>query len=111
MSLQGTGSYSARQDASAEARDAYDYLADLPARAAERLLRRFIILNFPMDARLGMIFTPNVAHAVVEEKDNAKRASTLATLKNAGLLTPTPEIQAQLAKENDLAMGIVDEEG
>ena len=110
MSLQGTGSYAARSDASGEARDSYDALADLPARAAERLLRRFLILNFPMDAKMGLLFCPNVAHAVVEEKDNNKRASTLATLKNAGLITPTPQIEAQLLKENDLAQGIVDEE-
>jgi hypothetical protein len=111
MSLQGTGSYAARTDASGEARDSYDALADLPARAAERLLRRFIMLNFPMDARMGLCFTPNVAHAVVEEKDNNKRAATLATLKNAGFITPTPQIEAQLLKENDLAQGVVDEEG
>jgi hypothetical protein len=111
MSLQGTGSYAARSDASGEARDAYDALADMPARAAERLLRRFLILNFPMDARMGLVFAPNVAHAVVEEKDNSKRASTLATLKNAGLITPTAQIEAQLLKENDLAQGVVDEEG
>jgi hypothetical protein len=111
MSLQGTGSYAARSDASGEARDAYDALADMPARAAERLLRRFLILNFPMDARMGLVFAPNVAHAVVEEKDNSKRASTLATLKNAGLITPTAQIEAQLLKENDLAQGVIDEEG
>jgi hypothetical protein len=110
MSLQGAGSYAARSDASGEARDSYDALADLPARAAERLLRRFLILNFPMDAKMGLLFCPNVAHAVVEEKDNNKRASTLATLKNAGLITPTPQIEAQLLKENDLAQGVVDEE-
>ena len=102
MSLQGTGSYSARQDASGEARDAYDYLADLPARAAERLLRRFIILNFPMDARLGMVFTPNVAHAVVEERDNSKYASTVATLTGAGLLSSNTTTENMLREQLDL---------
>ena len=111
MSMQGTGSYAARTDASSEHRDAYDAIADYPARAAEQLLRRFIMLNFPMDARMGLVFTPNVAHSVVEEKDNQKRAATLAQLVGAGLLTPSPAIEAQLAKENDLAQGITDDEG
>ena len=34
----------------------------------------------------------------------------LGQLKNAGLITPTPQIEAQLLKENDLAQGVVDEE-
>jgi len=102
MSLQGTGSYAARSDASGESRDAYDYLADMPARAAERLMRRFLILNFPMDAKMGMLFCPNIAHAVVEEKDNAKYASTISTLTSAGLLSANTSTENMLRQQLDL---------
>lgn len=102
MSLQGTGSFAARKDASGEARDTMDFWADIPARAAERILRQFIEINFPLDAALGMVFTPNVNHAAVEELDNESRMRTLAGYANAGLITPSPEIQSQLRKELDL---------
>lgn len=110
MSLQGTGSFAARKDASGEARDAMDFWADIPARAAERILRQFIELNFPLDAALGMVFTPNVNHAAVEEMDNEARMRTLTGYTSAGLLTPTPDIQAQILQENDLTTTVADGE-
>jgi len=104
MGISSHGSFAARSDASSEARNNYEHLGLYVARVAEKVLRRFIELNFPLDAELGMVFTPEVNHAAIVEPDKSRRASTLATLIGAGLISATPEIQAQLLRENNLSI-------
>jgi hypothetical protein len=72
------------------------------ARVAERVLRQFIQVNFPLDAELGQVFCPSINHAAIVEPDKQRRAATLATLVGAGLIDSTEEIQRQLLEENNL---------
>lgn len=97
------GSFAARSDASSEARYTYDHLAQYCSRIAERVLHQFVEFNFPIDAAEGYLFVPGVEHAVLVQPDKQSRAATLSTLVQAGLIEATPEIRAQMLRENNLA--------
>ena len=112
MGISSHGSFAARSDASSEARNNYEHLGLYVARVAERVLRRFIQINFPMDQEMGMIFTPGINHAAIVEPAKQRRAATLATLVQAGLIEPSAEMSAQLLRENNLVISsMVEEEG
>jgi len=102
MGISSHGSFAARSDASSEARNNYEHLGLYVARVAERVLRRFIEINFPMDAEMGMVFCPGINHAAIVEPDKQRRAATLATLVGAGLIDSTDEVKRQLLEENNL---------
>ena len=110
MGISSHGSFAARSDASSEARNNYEHLGLYVARVAERVMRRFIEINFPLDKELGMIFCPSINHAAIVEPDKQRRAATLATLVGAGLIEPSPEMTAQLLRENNLATSTISEE-
>ncbi len=72
IALQSAGSYAARETASSDARDAYDYLtSNYVARPLEDVLRRMIAASFPEHAATGRIHVPAVKWSVVEERDNS----------------------------------------
>jgi len=104
MGISSHGSFAARSDASSEARNNYEHLGLYVSRVAEKVLRRFLALNFPLDAERGLIFTPSINHAAIVEPDKQRRASTLSTLAAAGLLEATPAIKRQLLEENNLSL-------
>lgn len=110
MGISSHGSFAARSDASSEARNNYEHLGLYVARVAERVLRRFLEVNFLLDHEMGMIFCPSINHAAIVEPDKQRRAATLATLVGAGLIEPTPAMSAQLMRENNLAIGTTTEE-
>ena len=111
MGISSHRSFAARSDASSEARNNYEHLGLYVARVAERVLRKFIGVNFPLDAELGQVFVPSINHAAIVEPDKQRRAATLATLVGAGLIEPSPEMTAQLLRENNLAISSTKEEG
>lgn len=87
IAAQQHGSYAARETASADARDSFDYIAEqYVARPLMALLERMLIANFPGWALGGMIFTPKVAWGVVEERDNSKYLADLIAAATAGLV-------------------------
>ena len=102
MGISSHGSFAARSDASSEARNNYEHLGLYVARVAERVLRKFIGVNFPLDAELGQVFVPSINHAAIVEPDKQRRAATLATLVGAGLIDSTEDIKRQLLEENNL---------
>ena len=111
MGISSHGSFAARSDASSEARNNYEHLGLYVARVAERVMRKFIALNFPLDKKMGMVFCPSINHAAIVEPDKSRRAATLSTLVSAGLITPSAEITDQLLRENNLTIPAPIDEG
>jgi len=86
------GSHAARETAANDAWRPYGVAArDYVARPFQRLLGRFLALNFPLDATLGRICSPSVAVGAIEREDVPTKIDTLAKVK-AGELLDDPRI-------------------
>lgn len=89
IAVNGTGAYSAREEATADARDSYDYLAqEYPAAALEQLFDRSIAANYPGDYAEGLVFAPRVMWGNVETRDVGDYIATVALAVGAGLADP-----------------------
>jgi hypothetical protein len=73
IAVQGAGSYSARESASADSRDQLDFFAGLVCRAIERSLRLYLEHAFGA----GEQFVCAAAYGQVEERDQNKYIDTL----------------------------------
>ena len=82
------GSFAARSAAEREATAGWGMVAqeyiELPL---QRLLRRFLVLNFPADAASGRIYTPKVAHGAVDEAARLERVKLLSEAFKSGVLS------------------------
>ena len=103
IATRGTGAYSARSDASRDAREGYDFDdRTLICRPIEQLLRRFIEINFPHDVSMGWCFVPSCVSGSIETRDREERARTLATYATAGLLDRDAEIKRWVRDQESL---------
>jgi len=87
IAVMDTGAYAARESASADARDQYDYLAsELVAGPLEQCLEAAVRINFPADVAAGRTFIPRVDWGVAETRDMGDWVSTVALARQAGIL-------------------------
>lgn len=99
IALQQAGSFAARETASADARDSYDYIfQSFIAHPLEEMLRRFIRLNFPGHDR---VWCPRLAYGQVEERDMGAYVETVSKAYLTGLLDD-PVIGPPLREQLDL---------
>lgn len=88
IATQGHGSYAARADASAAARDTYDAVfQELIADPVERLWAQMIRINFAEDWNKGLRFVPQLCIGQVEERDNSAWLGAIKTAADAKAIT------------------------
>lgn len=89
IAVQGTGAFAAREEATADQRDSYDYLAqEYVAAALEQVMDRAIAANYPGDYVAGRVFAPRVAWGNVETRDPGEYIANVAIAVQAGLIDP-----------------------
>lgn len=89
IAVQGTGAFAAREEATADQRDSYDYLAqEYVAAALEQVLDRAIAANFPADYAAGRVFVPSVGWGNVETRDPGDYILSVSMAVQAGLVDP-----------------------
>ncbi len=88
IALQKAGSFAARSDASAEARQAWNYISEefVSDPIESQIFRRFIKLNFPADAAAGRIFVPNISTVDQSQADPTVSLDNLIKADASGLL-------------------------
>lgn len=105
MSLDNTGSYAARESASGDGRDLLDdTIGELVTEPIEELFGRMIRASFPDFDALGLVFPPSLGYGQVEEVDQGAYVTTLSVAVGAGLVTWTPDDEANLRELIDLTV-------
>lgn len=112
IATRGVGSYSARSDASADARSEYDVLIkQLICHPLERLLGTFLAQNFPEWAEKDWVFTPQITNHPADRRDFYQDANAISSLTGAGHISPHTDITKALLERFELPSDFVDQEG